>query len=90
MLQDDGIRAKNGVAACLREVEGGKLRLIFDDIQTDAPRHPVDWRTVMLFTFNDYDKGQMSTLNLSKEDYAMIGENLVIRLLAMEGKLSEI
>lgn len=88
MKQDDRVRSSNGVVACLREVDGNKLRLIFDDVVTNNPHHPVDWKTEMLFTFNDYDKKQMSSLSLTKEDYAMIGENLVIRLLVREGKLS--
>ena len=89
MSQDDGLRTSNGVVACLREVEGGKLRLIFDDVVTDNPCHPASWKTEMLFTFNDYDKDKMSSLELTKEDFAMIGENLVLRLLVREGLLNE-
>lgn len=89
MSQDDGIRSSNGVAACLRKVSGGKLRLIFDDVVTDNPHHPVNWKTDMLFTFNDYDREKISSLELTKDDFAMIGENLVIRLLVREGLLNE-
>ncbi len=87
MKKDDGLRALNGVAACLREIDDETLRIIFDDITTDNQSHPVDWKTKVLFTFNDYDKKDLSSLNISKEEFAMIGENLVIRLLALAGKL---
>ena len=87
MRQDDGVRSKKGVVACLREIDSSTLRIIFDDVTTSDPHHPVDWNTRVVFTFNDYDKDEMLSLKLSKEEFAIIGENLVIRLLALEGKL---
>lgn len=84
MTQDDGIRSRSGVVACLREIDSCTLRLIFDDVTTDDPHHPVDWTTNVLYTFNDYNKDEMVALNLSQEEFAMIGENLIARLLSLE------
>lgn len=87
MEKDDRLRSNLGVVACLRAVDNDRLRLIFDDVQSHSITHPVDWKTKNLFTFNDYPEEAMSKLKLSKEDFAMIGENLVLRLLVLEGKL---
>ena len=76
----------NGVVAYIQETEDGKTTLVFDDVSSEK-QPPASWRHEVLFTSNSYDSEAMKTLNLTKEQYAEIGENLIIRLLALDGKL---
>ena len=76
----------NGVVAYIQETEDGKTTLTFDDVSSnDQP--PTSWYRGVPFTLNSYNSEAMKNLNLTKEQYAEIGENLIIRLLALGGKL---
>jgi hypothetical protein len=77
------IRARNGVAVCLRRLEDGRLRLIFDDVVADTDQWPQSWRSHVFFTHNDYDEQQLCGMRLSENQFAQIGEAVVARLLAL-------
>lgn len=76
----------SGVVAYIRVTEGGKIKLTLDDVSSEK-QPPTTWCHEVLFTSNTYDSEAMKSLNLTKEQYADIGENLIIRLLALDGKL---
>jgi hypothetical protein len=71
-----------GVVVTLLPVADDRLRLTFDDV---SPLMMVDveaWKREGLFTHRDFDASALSALNLSQAQFAEIGENLLMRLLA--------
>jgi hypothetical protein len=76
----------NGVVAYIQETEDGRTTLTFDDVSSEK-QPPTSWCHEVLFTSNCYDSEAMKNLNLTKEQYGEIGENLIIRLLALNSKL---
>ena len=87
MATDDGIRAQRGVVACLRSLDHNTVRLVLDDVQADTEMSPKSWTHYCLYTFTDYDANELKEMTLSQKDLAMIGENLVMRLLALNKEL---
>lgn len=76
-----------GVAAFLKDEKDGSIRLVFNDIEATSAGDSPSWKHIALFTHNDYDAKSLKELSLSKEQFAEIGENVVIRLLALGGHL---
>ena len=74
----------NGVVAYIAETEEGRTTLTFDDVSSETP---TSWRHKVLYTRASYDSKALEEMALTKEQYAEIGENLMIRLLAINGKL---
>jgi hypothetical protein len=77
------LRARKGLAICLRPLENGQLRLIFDDIIADSEQWPQRWRSHVFVTHNDYDAGRLCAMGLSENEFAQIGEAVVACLLAL-------
>ena len=75
----------DGVVAYLQKECDDKLRLIFNDVVATSNTDSPDWRHSVLFTSNLYDSESLQQCSLSKEQLAEIGENLVMRLLAIGG-----
>lgn len=76
-----------GIAAFIQEQNNGKIRLVFNDVEASSESNIPNWQHRVLFTHNDYDAEDIKNISLSKEQFAEIGENLVIRLLALGGYL---
>jgi len=74
-----------GVAAYLKQEEDGKLTLMLNDVEATSSNDSPNWKHNVLFTSNSYEADSLINLSLSKEQFAEIGENLVIRLLALSG-----
>jgi hypothetical protein len=87
METDDGVRSGVGVIACLRPAGKGQTRLVFDDAKSDHPNNPGAWKPERLFTWNQYNSEQLKELQLTEKEFAQIGENLVMRLLALQRQL---
>ena len=75
-----------GVVAYIQEIEDGKTMLTFDDVSSDK-QSSTHWSKEVLYTSNSYDSAAMESLSLTKKQYAEIGESLIIRLLALNGKI---
>jgi len=75
-----------GVIACIQEMEDGITMLTFDDVSSEYNLF-TNWSEEVLYTSKSYDSNTIENMNLTKEQYAEIGENLIIRLLALNGKL---
>ena len=75
-----------GVVTYLQGIELECVRLVMDDVSS-LDKEAVSWKAVVPFTSNEYPALDLKSLNLSKEQLAQIGENLVIRLLALNGAL---
>jgi hypothetical protein len=82
-------RARKGLAVCLRRLDDGRIRLIFDDVRADSEVWPQLWRSHVFLTHNDYDAERLCSMGLSAEQFAEIGEVLVAYLLAANGLLSQ-
>ena len=80
---DDGVRATNGIVACLRKFPDGRLRIVFDDAKADYVERPTSWKPTAFFTWTQLDPAKLRTMELSKEQLAEIGFNLVARLRAL-------
>ncbi len=87
MADDDAIRSENGVVVCLRTVENGKSKLIFDDVTGDSSVNPVAWSFNNFYTWREYNNEDLDQMKLSGREYQMIGESLVARLLALNGRI---
>ena len=79
-----------GVAAFVKDQGDGSVSLVFNDIVATSLFVGGTWKHVALFTSNSYSVDSFKNLSLSKEQFAEIGENLIIRLLALNGTSSEI
>lgn len=75
-----------GVAAYIEQTGVG-IRLTFYDMEAEAVATPTTWTRTTLFTSNTYPVAELENMALSQEQYAAIGENLVLRLLALNGRL---
>jgi hypothetical protein len=76
----------NGIVAYIVETADGRTKLIIDDVISNN-QPPTNWRQEIFCTSNTYDSEVIENMNLSKEQYAEIGENIILRLLAMNGAL---
>ena len=85
MSVDDGLRSTYGVVARLTPVVDGKTHLVFDDVTSDHERNPIAWRQTAPYTRKELDFAELKDLKLGEPELARIGENLLIRLLALQG-----
>ena len=72
-----------GVVAYIEDTENGGIKLVFDDVHSNDAKNPKKWDHEVFFTSNNYDQEKLKGMELSKEQYAEIGENIIIRLLAL-------
>jgi hypothetical protein len=80
---DDGVRAFSGVVASLRSTPDDRLCLVLDDVRQQPAADARSWTHESFFTISEYSRSELENLGLSKEQFAQIGENIVIRLLAL-------
>jgi hypothetical protein len=83
---DDTIRSPVGVVASLRDLGNGTSRLIFDDVSGDSTDNPIVWTFDHFFTSHDVNNDAIDQMNLTAIEYQTIGENVVARLLALNGR----
>lgn len=84
---DDGIRSHVGLVVCLRDIGDGISKLIFDDVQANSPTNPIAWSFNGFYTLREYSDEDLNQMKLSDDDYKMIGENIVSRLLALNASV---
>ncbi|GLQ48383.1 hypothetical protein GCM10007862_34340 [Dyella lipolytica] len=63
------------------------LRVVLDDVTNQAPGNPGQWRHDIFVTFKDYERSELSALELSEDEYAAFGHYVLARLLASNGLL---
>jgi hypothetical protein len=83
---DDTIRSPVGVVASLRDLGNGTSRLIFDDVSANSANSPVAWAFDHFFTSRDFNNDALDQMTLTDLEYQTIGENVVARLLALNGR----
>jgi hypothetical protein len=88
MDMDDRVRSKNGVVICLRDMGDGTSRLFFDDVQANGERNPLSWNYEYFYTFSpSLPNTELDAMSLSADQLQQIGEAVVARLLAMNGRV---
>ena len=80
---DDGVRAGAGVVASLRATSDGHLSIVFDDVRQQPAADAWAWTHQSLFTAVEYSRRELESLSLTKDQFAQIGENIVMRLVAL-------
>lgn len=76
-----------GVSIHIKTNKKNEIRLIINDIASTSTSDTPDWKYNALFTNNDYDAKAFKEMSLSTEQYAEIGENIILRLLALNNLL---
>ena len=85
---DDNKRPSIGLAVTLRDMGDGASRIYFDDIVSEKDNNPKSWEFESFFTFStSFENEKLDQLELDAEDYARIGENIVMRLLALHKRV---
>ena len=72
-----------GITVFIEKAENNSLRLVLNDVESTTENDNPNWKHSVLFTSNNYDENDLKNLSLSKEQFAEIGENIIIRLLAL-------
>ena len=81
------IRSKRAVVTCLRDLGNGLSKLIFDDVVSETASNPVNWSFESFYTWREYPNKNLDEMKLTAAQYQEIGENLVARLLALNGRV---
>jgi hypothetical protein len=81
-------RGERGVACSLLRLSDGRLRVVLDDVRNLAPGESGPWQHEVFVTFKDYQRADLSSLNLPEEELAAFGHYVLTRLLAVNGLLS--
>ena len=84
---DDTIRPPLGVVTSLHDLGNGTSKLIFDDVSAASTNSPVVWTFDRFFTSQDFKNEDLDHMNLTALEYQMIGEIVVARLLALNGRM---
>jgi hypothetical protein len=77
------VHAGLGVVAAILEAPDGELRLSFDDVRTDSPSDPKEWRREVHYTNAPLDAAKFKQLSFSEKELADIACSLLARLAAM-------
>lgn len=73
---------------CLRDMGNGKSRLFFDDVKADKQENPISWEFDCFYTFTpELENAEIDFMNLTNERFQEIGEAVVARLLALNGRV---
>ena len=76
-----------GVVAYIKNEDLENFCLVLDDVEAKSSSANSDWKHTVLFTTKSYDATKLRNLELTKEEFAQIGEDIVIRLLALRGDI---
>jgi len=87
MEYDDKIRSKMGLVVCLRDMGNGNSRIFIDDVKSDQQKLPINWKHDYFYTFTpEFNNEVIDEMQLSDDDFQKIGEVVVARLLASNGR----
>jgi len=85
---DDKIRSKMGLAVCLRDMGNGNSRIFIDDVKADKEENPINWKHDYFFTYTpELINEEIDNMQLSDKQLQEIGEAVVARLLALNGRV---
>ena len=72
-----------GVVAAILEMPNGEMRLSFDDVRTQTPSDPREWKRVAHYTGAAIDPSKLKELSFSEKELADIAYSLLARLAAI-------
>ena len=84
---DDGKRPTLGVVVSLLDLGDGTCRVILDDVRSDQPRREASWQFECFYTHKRLDSRQLDALALRQGEYQGLGEAVLVRLLALNGRI---
>ena len=84
---DDGKRPTLGVVVSLLDLGNGRCRIILDDVHSDSPQRETSWRFDCFYTHKPLDSRQLDAMALSAGEYQGLGEAVLARLLALNGRI---
>ncbi len=88
MKYDDKIRSKLGLVACLRDMGNGSSRIFMDDVKSNKLELPINWQHDYFYTFTpELDNETIESMMLTDKEFQNIGEAVVARLLALNGRV---
>ena len=90
-MSDVPIRSRRGVVVWLRDLGDGSSKLIFDDVVGESEgvhiNNPVDWSFERTSSWSIFPNEKFEEMQLSAQQYQEIGESLVARLVALNGRV---
>ena len=87
MDADDGKRPTLGVLVSLLDLGDGTCRVILDDVRSDQSQRDTSWQFERFYTHKRLDALQLDALSLPSGEYQGLGEAVLARLLALNGRL---
>jgi hypothetical protein len=87
----DGINKERGersVVCSLLRLSDGRLRVGLDDVGNLAPDESGPWHHEVFVTFKDYERADLTSLDLPEEELAAFGHYVLTRLFAVNELLS--
>lgn len=88
MEHDDKIRSKLGLVVCLRDMGNGTSRIFMDDVKSDKHELPINWQHDYFYTFTpELENEAIENMKLTDEQFQNIGEAVIARLLALNGRV---
>ena len=86
MESDDRRRPKYGVVVSLLDEGGGTSRVVMDDVSSGQRIRETSWAFELFYTLKRYPSSTLDDMDLSRDEFAAIGEALMARLLALNGR----
>ena len=87
MDNDDGRRPSKGVVVTLLDMGDGTSRIIMDDVAADSESQDTSWKTDCFYTHKRMSSAEIDEMALPATEYQRIGEALMARLLALNGRV---
>ncbi len=84
---DDGNRPTLGVVVSLLDLGDGTCRVILDDVRSDLPQRDTSWHFDCFYTHKRLDARQLDDMALPDGEYRGLGEAVLTRLLALNGRV---
>jgi hypothetical protein len=84
---DDGKRPTLGVVVSLMDMGDGTCRVILDDVRSDRPERKTSWQFECFYTHKRLDSLQLDAMALPDSEYQGLGEHILARLLALNGRV---
>lgn len=84
---DDGRRPSRGVVVTLLDMKDGTSRIIMDDVTTNSPSRDTSWQYDCVHAHKRPNPTEIDEMALAPAEYQQIGEAVVARLLALNGRV---
>lgn len=86
MENDDRRRAEHGIVVTLVDGDDGTSRVVMDDVMSARPIRETSWSFEVFYTHKRYRSADLDDMSLSRDEFAAIGEAIMARLLALNGR----